>query len=101
VARHLANTLKSLIKERDLSISPLNKRTGISRGTLYRILRAESLPTSDELLRLAEKLGVLPASLIEPSVKERKRSASGSNELDEVRDLQHPSISVSSKLRLL
>ncbi len=87
VAHHLASTLKSAMKERDISISLLNKRTGISRETLYRILRAESLPTTEVLLRLAAELHVSPASFIEVESKERKRGSSTHADHDAVMTL--------------
>jgi transcriptional regulator with XRE-family HTH domain len=65
VAKQLAVTLKALMKERDLTISALHKRTGIGRETLYRILRHESLPTTEVLLRLAAELEVPPAALLD------------------------------------
>jgi transcriptional regulator with XRE-family HTH domain len=86
VARHLAGSLKRLMKERDLSISLLNKRTGVSRETLYRILRAESLPTTDVLLRLASELGISAASLLEVD-NVRKKGANPTAERDLVMDM--------------
>jgi transcriptional regulator with XRE-family HTH domain len=65
IARHLASALETLMKARDVSVTDLHKRTGISRETIYRILRAASLPTTDVLLRLANEFRVSPGALLD------------------------------------
>jgi len=77
VAKQLSLALNTLMKERDLSITALHKRTGISRETLYRIRRAESLPTTDILLRLASELRVSPGSLLDNALGGAGRAARG------------------------
>jgi transcriptional regulator with XRE-family HTH domain len=67
IAKQLSLALKTLIKERDLSVTALHKRTGISRETLYRIFRRESLPTTEILLRSADEFDISPGALLDSS----------------------------------
>ena len=67
--RRLSVALKVAMKARDLTVTDLHKRTGIGRETIYRILRAEALPTTDIIIRLAAELKVSPGALLDNTVE--------------------------------
>ena len=52
----LASTLKRLRKEKHLSLEGLSERSGVSRSMISKIERAEAMPSTSVLSRLAEAL---------------------------------------------
>ena len=64
--KYLAKMLKSLRKERGLSLDATAKETGISKAMLGQIEREESSPTTATLWKIATGFNVSISSLIEP-----------------------------------
>lgn len=74
-------------------ITDLHKRTGISRETIYRIRRGETLPSLEILDRIARELGTTAGSLAdgklpaEGTVSYIRRSTDAMPETDPLRQL--------------
>ncbi len=66
---HLADTLRSVRKEKGLSLDKTSEKTGVSKAMLGQIERGESSPTVSTLWKIATGLNVSLSSFIEPSPK--------------------------------
>lgn len=60
----LGMRVRQLRKERNMSLSELARRSGISRGYLHLIEKGESSPTEEKLAAIARTLGVFVSELI-------------------------------------
>jgi transcriptional regulator with XRE-family HTH domain len=67
-AERLGSSIRVALQNAKLNVMALHKRTGISRETIYRIMRGQSLPSLDVLLRIAAELKVSPGALIDGRV---------------------------------
>ncbi|ENL8725531.1 helix-turn-helix transcriptional regulator [Citrobacter amalonaticus] len=70
LAHYLANTLKTLRKQREWSLSRLAEATGVSKAMLGQIERNESSPTVATLWKIATGLNVPFSTFISPPESE-------------------------------
>ena len=71
----IAHRVRSLRAERGLSLEALAVRSGVSRSMISLVERGESSPTAVVLEKLATALGVMLASLFDPSAGEAPEDA--------------------------
>jgi transcriptional regulator with XRE-family HTH domain len=64
----LGASIKTALQNAKLTVTALHKRTGISRETIYRIMRGQTLPSLDVLLRIAAELEVSAGALLDGKV---------------------------------
>ena len=52
------NQLQDIMNKREISYGQLSKKTGISKGTLYKIANFYQSPTQDTMIAIARGLGM-------------------------------------------
>lgn len=70
-AEALARTVQRRRTEQGLSLKDLSRETGLSPSTLSRVTRAEGVPGSDALARLARWLGMPPGRFVPSTAANR------------------------------
>ena len=63
-AQVLSDNVARLIGTSYGNLSRFSLRCGISRATLYRLMRCETSPRLDEIVQIADAFGVTPVQLI-------------------------------------
>lgn len=77
-ANLLGDSIKVAMGNANLTVTALHKRTGISRETIYRVLRGESMPSLEVLQRLAVELRVSLGELVDGKITPSKPGSSAS-----------------------
>jgi transcriptional regulator with XRE-family HTH domain len=65
VEQRVARAVTAWIEASGLNPTEIHKQTGLSRETIYRINRGESLPSTDALIRIAEAVKATPGQLLD------------------------------------
>ncbi|MFE1599144.1 helix-turn-helix domain-containing protein [Methylobacterium sp. ID0610] len=67
---YMSEEIRRLRREQDLSLEALALRSGVSRSMISKVERAEAVPSTVVLSRLAEALGVTAARLMAPTTEQ-------------------------------
>lgn len=67
LAKNLGTSLKALRKQKEMTLTEVAEKCGITHSTLSKIERAQSWPSEALIIKLAEVLGTSPESLLVPS----------------------------------